>query len=238
MISQTYSDIEYIIIDGGSTDGSREYIEKQSEEIDYWLSEPDRGIYDAMNKGISKVRGQFCLFLNSGDHLVDQNCIEKIVEKGLTADVVGFDTIVGRQIWKAPTNVSYLFLTATALSHQSTLIKTDLFFKYGLYSTEYRIISDWVFFYKVLILNKCSWQHIDFVLTVFERPGISDNPELRERERWNEIKKHMHISFDQYRQLRREYWELDFYRKSWLVQFAKKIHNSSIYSTLRNLIRK
>jgi glycosyltransferase involved in cell wall biosynthesis len=69
VVNQTWQEFEYIVIDGGSTDGSADFIESQSETIDYWVSEPDKGIYNAMNKGIAKASGEYLLFLNSGDHL-------------------------------------------------------------------------------------------------------------------------------------------------------------------------
>ena len=69
VINQTSKEFEYIVIDGGSNDGSGAYIESKSEHIDYWVSEPDKGIYNAMNKGIAKASGEYLLFLNSGDHL-------------------------------------------------------------------------------------------------------------------------------------------------------------------------
>ena len=81
VINQTWQDFEFIIIDGGSTDGSREVIEQYKDKIDYWISEPDKGIYNAMNKGIKAASGEFLLFLNSGDRLIDKNITEKVISK-------------------------------------------------------------------------------------------------------------------------------------------------------------
>lgn len=93
VVAQTYKDIQYIIIDGDSTDGSVEVIKKYHEDIDYWISEPDKGIYDAMNKGILKATGDYVLFLNSGDYLSIEelltneqlrNCYQEYLKQHIT----------------------------------------------------------------------------------------------------------------------------------------------------------
>ncbi len=75
---QTFTNFEHIIIDGGSTDGSKEVIEANKNSFSYWVSEPDKGIYNAMNKGIKEAKGEYLFFLNSGDHLNGQNALDKI----------------------------------------------------------------------------------------------------------------------------------------------------------------
>ena len=76
VFEQTWQEYEYIIIDGGSTDGSKEYIESFSDKISVWVSEPDAGIYNGMNKGIKVANGEYLLFLNSGDHLFDNRVLD------------------------------------------------------------------------------------------------------------------------------------------------------------------
>ena len=78
VLNQSSADLEYIIIDGGSTDGSAELIKEYSDRIYYWVSEPDSGIYNAMNKGIRKASGEYLLFLNSGDALASDNIVEEV----------------------------------------------------------------------------------------------------------------------------------------------------------------
>ncbi|MDR2910496.1 MAG: glycosyltransferase [Bacteroidales bacterium] len=73
VVKQTFTDYEYIVIDGGSTDGSADIIKQHANKITYWVSEPDKGIYNAMNKGIRVAKGEYCLFLNSGDWLINSN---------------------------------------------------------------------------------------------------------------------------------------------------------------------
>ncbi|MCY1133837.1 glycosyltransferase family 2 protein [Bacteroides fragilis] len=80
VINQTYADIEYIIIDGGSNDGTIEIINKYANKISYWMSEPDRGIYDAMNKGIKLAKGDWVSFMNSGDSFYSLDTVEDVVQ--------------------------------------------------------------------------------------------------------------------------------------------------------------
>ena len=85
--SQTYRDYEWIVIDGGSTDGSRELIEENKSHIHYWVSEPDNGIYHAMNKGIAQAKGDYCQFLNSGDYYIAPNTLQQVFSHDELADV-------------------------------------------------------------------------------------------------------------------------------------------------------
>ena len=78
IIEQTFRDFEWIVIDGGSSDGSKEYLIKNSKYISYWCSEPDNGIYNAMNKGIMKAKGNYLLFMNSGDFLFNKHVLKKV----------------------------------------------------------------------------------------------------------------------------------------------------------------
>ena len=88
VIHQTCRDYEYIVIDGGSTDGSVDVLKEYDKNIDYWVSEPDKGIYNAMNKGITQAHGEYLNFMNSGDCFYDKNVLENLCEKGLSSDII------------------------------------------------------------------------------------------------------------------------------------------------------
>src|SRR5690606_3965772 len=94
VFNQTYQNFEYLIIDGGSSDGSKEYIEANADKISYWVSEPDKGIYNGMNKGIKKARGEYLLFLNSGDHFVEQKVLEDNHHFLNDSPIIYFDVLV------------------------------------------------------------------------------------------------------------------------------------------------
>ena len=99
VVSQTYTDFDYIIIDGASTDESVDVIKEYADRITYWVSEPDTGIYNAMNKGILKANGEYCLFLNSGDWLYDNDVLNDVFSISPTEDIVyGNDVFIGANV--------------------------------------------------------------------------------------------------------------------------------------------
>lgn len=111
--NQTYRNFQFIIIDGGSNDGSIDIIKKFDKHINYWISEPDNGIYNAMNKGIVKSEGKYCIFMNSGDLFADNEVIEYFSNSGLQEDIISGNTFTVRntnqEIIKAPKNSELTF---------------------------------------------------------------------------------------------------------------------------------
>src|SRR5690348_5936351 len=96
IFTQTFTDYEYIIIDGGSTDGSLEEIKKSQDKLVYWTSEKDEGIYNAMNKGIVKAKGEYTLFMNSGDYLYSEDTLNKVFENANNEDLIYGDAMVDK----------------------------------------------------------------------------------------------------------------------------------------------
>lgn len=152
VINQTYSAIEYIIIDGASTDGTLDIIHKYRGSIDILISEKDNGIYDAMNKGLSKATGDYVLFLNSGDELYDNHTIQTIVEKGNGADIIFGETklvdeqrkIIGDRRHKAPAHFDWKsFQYGMNVCHQAIYVKREIAEPYDL---KYKLSADvdWV----------------------------------------------------------------------------------------------
>ncbi len=183
---QDFIDYEHILIDGGSIDGSKELIESNKEHFAYWVSEPDAGIYDAMNKGIAQAKGDYILFLNSGDILYKDDVLSKVTP---TLDL-GEEIVYGN-LWiedeqgrgftnTYPDTIDFSFLKKTSLGHASTFINKALFEKYGMYRTDLTIVSDWAFFVKVFSAENVSHKHIDLTIAHFYEGGISTSPENRE----------------------------------------------------------
>lgn len=178
VISQTYKDIQYIVIDGGSTDGSKEVIKKHHEYIDYWVSEPDKGIYNAMNKGILKATGDYVLFLNSGDYLISSDIIESISRELDSNEDIVFGLlktypsgIIGYTDIHLPLTLLDFF-KSSPIPHPASFIKTKLFLKMN-YDESLRIVADWSFFLQAIVFMGCSCKKIEKIITVFEDNGIS-----------------------------------------------------------------
>lgn len=182
VINQTYKWIEYIIIDGKSTDDSPTIINRNSSKISWSCSGPDSGIYDAMNKGIKHATGDFLLFLNSGDSFICKHSLEKLMKKDINADLIicrqKFISTNGKvgsspKIQEAEIDIKY-FLSST-FPHQSTLIRRSLFNKIGMYDTTYKVSADWVFWVKAVIEYKCSIKTLPIFITYMEDGGVSRN---------------------------------------------------------------
>jgi len=201
VVSQTFTDFEYIIVDGGSTDGSVEVIQSFIPSIPQsftWLSEPDTGIYNAMNKGIKLAKGEYLLFLNSGDWLADENVIGDFCKCNLNEDIISGNVIMNNaknEIWESPKKnklVFYVFYRTT-IPHQASFIKKNLFYQYGFYNENNIIVSDWEFFLEHLMINNCSYNHFDRIISYLDMTGISQNSsfnDLQMEERQSILKKH------------------------------------------------
>ncbi|MDW8849245.1 glycosyltransferase family 2 protein [Flavobacterium sp. MMLR14_040] len=180
ILNQTWQEFEYIIIDGGSTDGSAAFIESKNDQIDYWISEKDSGIYNAMNKGIKKASGEYLLFLNSGDHLFDNIVLEKYNKLLVKKDLIFFNLnfVKDKSSWinKYPEFLNFSFFIVDTLPHPSTFIKKDLF-KTTDYDENFKIISDWKFFMESICQDNCSYIWIDETLTTFYTDGLSSEPQ-------------------------------------------------------------
>ena len=180
VVSQTFKDFEWIVIDGGSTDSSKELIEQYADHFAYWVSEPDKGIYNAMNKGIKVAKGEYLQFLNSGDWLWDDGILQTIFNEPITTDILFghslvHDPIVGNYIiGPKNTRFSAFELLAKSLPHQSTFISRRLFSKFGLYDESYKITADMKFFYNAIINGNASLSYINCIIVNYDGSGISN----------------------------------------------------------------
>ena len=181
--NQNFQDFEFIIIDGGSKDESLEVIKENESLIDYWVSEKDSGIYNAMNKGINKASGKYILFLNSGDYLLSKDALS-IDFKTITQDIVyghlthNNNNVLNTSAYKD--NIDLGFFFESTLPHGSTFIKRELFLNYGLYKTDYIIVSDWIFFLERIVIDSCSTLNLNKAVSVFTLGGISTRPENKD----------------------------------------------------------
>lgn len=151
VVNQTYPNIEYIIIDGGSNDGTINIIEKYIDKIKYYISEPDEGIYNAMNKGIKIATGEWINFMNAGDYFYQSQTVSLFIEniKNVDADIVYGDTNCiyngYGEIIRKPYQI-FDIKKHMVFCHQSCFVKTEIM-KSHPFSLKYKIASDYNFFY-------------------------------------------------------------------------------------------
>lgn len=191
VISQSFNDFEFIVIDGGSIDGSVDVIKKYADKITHWVSEKDKGIYNAQNKGIDKAEGEYCLFLNSGDYLISDDIIEKVFSKKHTEDIIYGDMMIDKgdgklYYGKHPEEITFDFMIYTTLWHPVSFIKKTLFEKHGSYNEELKITADYDFFLNAIIVHRATTKHIPEAISVFNTFGIGSDKkhnQLHEEER-------------------------------------------------------
>lgn len=171
VISQSYGNMEYIVIDGNSNDGSLEIIEKYRNGINIFISEPDNGIYDAMNKGISRATGEWICFMNSNDYFFNDNVVADIISKADSSDIIyGYciDPEENRIIKPLSLNK---FWKRIPMNHQSVFVKTKLH-KERPFDLKYRISSVYDFFY-FYYCNGVNFKYVDIPVAFYNMKGVS-----------------------------------------------------------------
>lgn len=187
VIGQTFTDLEYIIIDGGSTDGTVDIIKQYEDKVDYWTSEPDNGIADAMNKGLSVAKGDYILFLHSDDYLLNFYSIE-LASQHFTPknDIFLFDIFLekeGRRILRRPRGLNWWINFKTGVFHQSAICSKALFDSVGHFDVNFKIAMDYDIFLRAY-RSGIKAKKVHMPLSVMRLNGISsrlDWPGLQER---------------------------------------------------------
>ena len=176
VLDQLFDKFEYIIIDGGSSDGSQEFLIEKSDQLDYWVSEKDNGVYHAMNKGLSIAKGDFCIFLNSGDFFYDNFVLEKV---NFSLDK-NYSLIYGIILWEMHREMwnprfgykSYEITKKSEIPHQGCFFNTNELKAIGGYKEEFNIVSDWGAILDLIVLKK-QVKKIDVIVSVCEEQGLS-----------------------------------------------------------------
>ena len=191
---QNYKNIEHIIVDGKSTDGTLRIIYKNLDSISSWISETDRGMYDAINKGLQMATGDIVGILNSDDMFASADSVRSIVDCFQTSDT---DSVYGNLIYVDPTDTrkvvrywkgnSYKrsrFRYGWMPAHPTFYIRRELLLEYGMYENHYFTAADYEFMARYLFLHKVSSQYVDSMLVKMRTGGLS-NGSLKKRFRAN-----------------------------------------------------
>lgn len=186
VLCQTYHEFEYIIVDGASTDGGAEYVKeigkKEYPFVLKWVSEKDTGIYNAMNKGIRMSTGDYLLFLNSGDTLVNEQVLADVfADKTYQSDLLLGRCYVsknGERIWLSnpSADVTLATLYYRGIMHQATFIRRTCMIEYGCYDESFRWLADIDFWFRSLIYGKATVEVVDVKVADFDNSGESSIP--------------------------------------------------------------
>ncbi len=173
VLSQDYPDFEYIVIDGGSADGTIDTLKKYDEFIDYWASEPDNGVYDALNKGVDHARGEWIYFLGADDRLADDNVLRRFL-----SNVPASKMVYGSVRWESSGKIydgefSRWKLFFHNISQQAIFYHRDLFRAIGKFELKYPILSDWLFNMRAYAEKDTNPFFIDSVVAVYSEKGMS-----------------------------------------------------------------
>ena len=180
VINQTYDNVEYIIIDGGSTDGTLDIIKKYEEKIDYWVSEKDKGIYDAMNKGVTLCSGEIIGIVNADDFIYNET-LQNVKDALVKYEMFTYGTLDlahenGEVFDKAYSlgleNIKYKIFKQMPFLHPTMFVKKEVYKRVGLYDVQYKLSADYDFTLR-LIENKMQPKQLDFSTGVFRLGGQS-----------------------------------------------------------------
>ena len=233
--AQTYRDMEWVVVDGASTDGTREWLDNaqctmRNLQI---LSEPDRGVYDAQNKGIGLAKGDFCFFLNAGDAFCGADVVARMMADCEEADIVyGNELVVdaeGRVVehCKGVDDPGFVDLYNSCMKHQATFIRRTLFDKYGKYDSTMRICADFDWFFRVIAFHdEVRLLYKDVDVAYFENTGLSyHSPALCAKERKQILDRLMPARLQRDYETIARYPRLTRVRRQWLPNIFLRVAN-------------
>lgn len=181
---QTWQHFEFIVIDGGSTDGSVELI-ASCKRVNHYISEKDNGVYHAMNKGIKAASGSYVIFMNSGDYFFDKTVLEKnhVHLNGEYGILYGNSVFYNEQGYREekfpPAKLTFSHFIHDGLNHQAVFIKRSLFFEHFFYNETYKLNSDWEFFIYVICKANTAYLYLNDFICFYEYSGFSSNLDVR-----------------------------------------------------------
>ena len=201
VLNQTYQDIEYIVIDGASTDDTLSILQKYNTQLKY-ISEKDNGLYDAMNKGINLASGEYIMFLNADDKFYNDKVIENFAKE---CEMQKTDIVYGNLAFLKDGNISIqrhkrlnkIYLIKNTPQQPATFYKKSIFEKVGLFNTNFRIVADQEWFLRAFLKFHISSHWLDETVTIFSTDGLSNNP-AHEQKHESERKKMFSMYFGKF----------------------------------------
>ncbi len=175
VVSQTYKDYEWIVIDGGSTDGSKELIEQYQDKFSYWCSEPDKGVYNAMNKGIAKVQGDYISCMNSGDTFYDKTTLSQVFSTPHTADILYGDWLqvysdhTQKKHFPYPVDL-YSFYTKS-ICHQAMFVSAQLL-KEKNFDESFKLLGDYSRWTEAFMADS-TFEYLPLIVCKYDMMGLS-----------------------------------------------------------------
>lgn len=239
VLSQIWQDFEYIIIDGASHDGSLDLIEQHQKHLTYWVSEPDNGIYHAMNKAIVNATGDFCLFMNSGDYFFTDESL-KSAQKHLSESKIYYFNY-HNTLHSHPTilphekDLSFAFFLHSNLCHQAIFYPRKTLIEQNLFREHFQIISDWALNIDLIMNNKIAFKHINETLTHYDGYGLSNQPDCKRKM----TEERTAFLQENYSRILHDFERLTFLENVWQSKGIKQLYKIHLlYRSLRTLIQR
>jgi glycosyltransferase involved in cell wall biosynthesis len=178
--SQSYRNIQYIVIDGGSGDGSEELI-RNNKDVSFWISEKDSGVFYAQNKGLKAANGDYVLVLNSGDELAGPDVLKKVFSTEQTDDILYGNMIIAdaagnKKAESMPSRITFEHMIKDTLWHPVSFVKLSFLKKVGFYDTDFKIAADYEWFLRAIFTFKATLKHLNLPVSVFYLGGMSSDP--------------------------------------------------------------
>ena len=230
--SQTNHEIEHVIVDGASTDGSVDVIKEYVRQLEIgdwklenvkWVSEKDSGIYNAMNKGVRMCHGEYTLMLNSGDYLVDEHVIERIMPELDGTDIVQGNIVKvedGKEVvcnGYGKSEITFIDVMKNHFLHEASFCKKELFDTYGYFDESYKINGDTVFYAKCLGFGDATFKYVNQNIAYFDTTGISADPDGK----WAVLRKEEDERYA--KMFSQRMWDL-FYKEEKKIKLYDKLH--------------
>lgn len=224
--NQTYADYEWIVVDGGSTDGSKELLERYQDRFAWWCSEPDKGVYNAMNKGLAHATGMYVNFMNSGDTYALKTTLADVFEMEHSADIV-YGVMKRCRLDGEPMGVGsikndfqWYDIYIDNIGHQAEFAKRVLY-QIKKFDENYKLLADWDWNAYMIAVERVSVEFIPKVLCIYEAGGLSDKLKPKADEELQIIRNKYFCALTRYDIL--EYKSLYAVKKYWLTRVLYKL---------------